>query len=278
MKVISVIALKGGVGKTVTAVNLAALFSSCFGKRVVVMDVDPQGNSTRFFLGSAGSAEIGTYDILCGEWDPQSDPVGDFMQPAEKYELAVVPGCMDLFELDALRSMGREGGPDVHCIEQFCDRLDGLGYDYCFIDCPPGFTVGSVSAIVASDLVISPVTLDDFSFSGLINMQRQFASVFSDPMPEGKQTQLKFFLNKVDDPELKFEFLSMMENIGYRNSFLDTCVRYTKKKVAESTFVREALHTYSPWCSAARDLRALAKEVWLLTDHVQKEDTENGKT
>lgn len=183
MKVITVMNIKGGVGKTTTAVNMAATLAAEHGKRVVVIDADPQANATQFFglKGQYCNTLSGILDGMCSWLD-------DFLYNTNTAGVQCVPADMSLIDCD-IASVRSSDGEGVRAIKDFCRAIwdDNVlasaagekGVDYIIIDCPPSFTAASVAAIYASDDVIIPVKIDAFAMSGMQQLLAQIGSVQS---------------------------------------------------------------------------------------------------
>lgn len=172
MRVTAILNLKGGVAKTATTVNMAAILATDYKKRVLVVDADSQANSTEFFGGTApGAASFADMLRRCNVNDParKSSFPGVWL-------LAADDSLMDL-DLSSVKS--REVEPQ--CLRRYLDGLreiviDGQrrpAWDYVLIDCPPAFNAASAAALLAADDVLIPIKLDAFSLRGMANLMRQ---------------------------------------------------------------------------------------------------------
>ena len=148
---------KGGVGKTTTAMNLATALAAC-GNRVLVVDFDPQGNSTTGLGIDKTSLESNTYTLLMGESDTPSS-IAETSVP----NLDVVPSTIHLSgaEVELVSVMARESRLQ-EALEQVSDK-----YDYIFIDCPPSLGLLTINAFVAAQHVLVPLQCEFFAMEGL---------------------------------------------------------------------------------------------------------------
>jgi len=155
-KVISVANQKGGVGKTTTAVNLSTLLAKK-GKKVLLIDTDPQGNATSG-LGVTKEVELSVYDILVGE-----TTFDETIQETAIKNLKVCPSNISLAgaEVELVSMMSRE--------RRLKEKLDAIKeqYDFIIIDCPPSLGLVTLNAFTASDSVLIPVQCEYFALEGL---------------------------------------------------------------------------------------------------------------
>ena len=155
-KVISVASQKGGVGETTTTVNLSTLLAKK-GKKVLLIDTDPQGNATSG-LGVTKELENSVYDILVGE-------IGfdETIQETAIKNLKICPSNISLAgaEVELVSMMSRE--------QRLKTKLDVIKdqYDYILIDCPPSLGLITLNAFTASDSVLIPVQCEYFALEGL---------------------------------------------------------------------------------------------------------------
>lgn len=166
--------LKGGVAKTTTVINLAAILANDHNKRVLVIDADSQCNTTEFFGADPDSGNLA--DIL-RITDPCFDPVitsGSCIQPANYCNIDIIPGDDSLMDLDL--SKVELGRVNINILRQLVEGLKEV-YDYILIDCPPAFNAASAAALVAADDVVIPIKLDAFSIRGMANLMRQIKNM-----------------------------------------------------------------------------------------------------
>ena len=155
-KIISIANQKGGVGKTTTAVNLSTILAKK-GKKVLLIDTDPQGNATSG-LGIEKEVELSTYDLLIMEV-----PAKDIIQETGIKNLYICPSNMNLAgaEVQLVSMMSRE--------QRMKEKLDEIKeyFDYILIDCPPSLGLITLNAFTASDSVLIPVQCEYYALEGL---------------------------------------------------------------------------------------------------------------
>ncbi len=171
-KIISVVNQKGGVGKTTTAVNLAAGIGK-LGKKVLVVDADPQGNTTSAYGIDKGRLSASVYDLLIGKAKAESAVLETKFDGVD-----IIPCNMDLAgaEVELISIDGRES--------QLKNALCFIkpNYDYIFIDCPPSLGLITINSLCASDTVLVPIQCEYFALEGLsqlIGTVRQVKRIYN---------------------------------------------------------------------------------------------------
>ncbi|MEL6978213.1 MAG: ParA family protein [Pseudomonadota bacterium] len=157
---------KGGVGKTTTAINLGTTLAAV-GRRVLVVDFDPQGNASTG-LGIDRSRGASTYELLHGEVGLAAASVMSRNVP----NLSVIPSTVELAGADADLMDEQDGR---HRLKKALRDPNGVGprdYDYILIDCPPSLNILTVNALTAADGVIVPLQCEFFALEGLSQLVR----------------------------------------------------------------------------------------------------------
>lgn len=156
-KIISIANQKGGVGKTTTAINLGAGLAMR-GKRVLIIDLDPQGNASTGLGIERDARQRSVYDLLLGSF-----AASELEQSTAVDGLSIIPATMDLSSADAeLMSSSRRV---MHLRNAL--RLREAPYDYILIDCPPSLNLLTVNAFVAAETVLVPLQTEFFALEGL---------------------------------------------------------------------------------------------------------------
>lgn len=156
-KIISVVNQKGGVGKTTSAVNLVAALGKR-GKKILLIDADPQGNTTSAYGVNKSKLNLSVYNLLIG-----TAKAKDTIMKTEFSGVDIIPCNMDLAgaEVELISIKNRES--------QFKNSLCLIkhDYDYIFIDCPPSLGLITLNALCASDTVLVPIQCEYFALEGL---------------------------------------------------------------------------------------------------------------
>lgn len=255
---IAIINLKGGVGKSVTACNLAAELAAK-SKSVLVVDLDKQGNTSKFF-GVAGYDRPCVASVLLGVAMVR-DAIVETAIPA----VALLP-C-DMRMLKANRTILMDNGPRQFHLRDALECVAG-DYDYCIMDCPPDLDMGSINALCAADWVIIPVDCDKWACDGMQEIVEQIEQVQAYYNPRLKI--MGALMTKYRRTRYAEDIIVQLCASGI--SVLETVIRYTVK-VSEAAHAGMPLLEYCPNCTAAVDYRELTEEVERIVSNV---DTKEG--
>lgn len=250
MQTIAIMNNKGGVGKTVTAINLADILVADYAQRVVLVDCDGQANLTRFFLPGADKLEpTTTADVLRGDCEPLWS---DNLVPIRP-GLDLLPSSSDLYELD-LQAI-KDGVSAPERLRHFAEAAAADSeVDWMIFDCPPGYTLASVAALLSVREVMIPALADKFSLDGVFAVTAQLRGL-SAACPGLRSRVL---LTQTRSAEVVGECEKLLRS--QRVPLYRTKIRRTDK-VPESTVTLSPMREYSPRSSAAVDYRCLAGEL-----------------
>ena len=244
MRTIAVAIQKGGTCKTTTAVNLAAVLQK-HGRRVLVIDVDPQGNASSY-LGVRDSGRA-LWEVFAGN-NPREECIRETSSG-----IALVPCGKQFASLEKV--LVNEVGAETilrECLAPIADR-----FDYTIIDCPPSLGLTMISALVAADDVLIPVVPEVLPLEGVATFRETLEQVRKRLNP--KLNLLGLVVSKADTTKL-----SRMVEAALRKSFgaavFKTAVRKSVR-VAESPSHKKPMTMYAPRDNATLDYVALTTEV-----------------
>ncbi len=246
-RVIAIANQKGGVGKTTTAVNLGAALAEA-GFRVLVVDLDPQGNASTGLGINPRDVESSVYDVIMAD-----APVLDSVEPTSLKNLFVLPAKIDL------------AGADIELVATFSRELklrralDPVReeYDVILIDCPPSLGLLTVNGLAAADDVIVPIQCEYYALEGLGQLLRNVAMVRSvNPTLDVRGIVLTMHDSRTKLAE-QVE-LEVREHFGAR--VYKTVVPRTVR-IAEAPSFGQPIIVFDPTSRGAKAYRELAKEV-----------------
>lgn len=165
-KIISLVNQKGGVGKTTTSINLSASLA-VLGKKILLIDLDPQGNATTGVGFNKGDIERSVYEVFNGSCE-----IEDAILNTKFKNLSILPSSLQLAGIDIeLLEKGRED-PNFQKGYQLKGQIEKIKevFDYVIIDCPPSLGLITTNALSASDSVIIPVQCEFFALEGITQL------------------------------------------------------------------------------------------------------------
>lgn len=249
--IIAIANQKGGVGKTTTAINLAAALAE-LGFAVLLVDLDPQGNASTGFGVLAKDRKMTTYDLLLEEASIQ-----DVVRPTETAGVWISPATSDLASADIDLVSNEKRSFLLHdALRQ--PGIDVFAFDYVLIDCPPSLSLLTVNAMIACHSVLVPLQAEFFALEGLSQLMLTIREV--------RQTA---------NPQLRIEgiVLTMCDRRNNLSQQVETDVRQTlgdlvfKSVIPRNVRVSEApsfampVLSYDTASKGAEAYRTLAREV-----------------
>ena len=239
---------KGGVGKTTTAINLSAA-CALRGKRVLLIDLDPQSNSSLSFIDPL-SVTGGSYELFT-ELDR---PFSDFIYQTPVAKLDIVPAKISLAKLEA-KLVG-----DFDAAFRLRDRIDQIreNYDLIFIDTPPTLGLITVNALVAAHHVIIPIQSSYFALEGTDDLLETIEKVRSRPNPE--LNLLGVLVTLFDRrTSLSKDVAAHIRNVFGKKTFKTVITRSVR--LEEAPAHKESIFSFAPRSSGAVEYTELSKEV-----------------
>lgn len=243
MKTIAICNLKGGVAKTVSCVNIAAILAHDHGKRVLVIDADAQANATEF-LGGKTTCKTTMSDLL-----RRTEVSFEICQKSSLDKVDLIAADDSLMDLDLSAVKGKAA--DVKCLVDLRSSW-ASHYDFVLIDCPPAFNAASAAALLAADEVMIPIKLDAFSIRGMGNLMRQISNM------------------RQINPRLRVG--GILPTMWYASEAITKAERTLREhglpvyphirrspRVDDMTFAQEPLISCSPLSGACRDYRRLCR-------------------
>ena len=246
----AIVNLKGGVAKTTTVINMAAILAKDHKKRVLIVDADSQCNTTEFFGVDPSNMNLAT--VLRGaQYYVEPDAYAQScIQGTEYVNVAILPGDETLMDLDL--SKVEQGTVNSNVLRYLVEAVKDR-FDHILIDCPPAFNAASAAALVAADDVVIPIKLDAFSLRGMGNLMRQIKNM------------------KLINPRLTIA--GVLPTMWYRSEQIKQSEAQLQEsglrvfhhirrsdKVDDMTFQQEPLLVSSPKSAAGVDYRNFVKE------------------
>ncbi len=249
-RILTIANQKGGVGKTTTAVNLAASLAMN-GSRVLVVDLDPQGNASTALDVEHRSGTASIYHVLV-----DGAPLTDVIRPVEGFQhLFCAPATIDLAgsEIELVPLVARESR-----LVRALGGYDASGLDYIFIDCPPSLGLLTVNALVAAPEVLIPIQCEYYALEGLEQLLRTIELVKSHLNPTLKVSTI---LLTMYDSRTRLASQVADEVRGHFGELVLSSVIPRSVRVSEAPSYGQSVMTYDPGSSGALAYLEAAREM-----------------
>jgi len=239
---------KGGVGKTTTTVSLGAALAKK-GKRVLIVDLDPQGNATTGLKVDGRKFERSMYDVLLNDV-----PLADIVDPTGYGPLFVAPATIDLagVEQELTSVISRELR-----LKKALASIDG-DFDYVFIDCPPSLGLITINAFAAATEIMVPVQTEFYALEGLTQLQKIVDLVQQNLNPDLRIT--KVVLTMYDSRNTLSTDVAKEVKKHFENELCKTVIPRTVR-LAEAPSFGQPITEFDPSSKGAKAYLALAEEI-----------------
>ena len=243
-KIIAITNQKGGVGKTTTAINLSACLTAA-GKKVVLIDMDPQGNATSG-LGQSGEGRTSVYDVIIG-----GEKLDDAIIGTGFDGLLLAPSSMALAgaEIELVDLPNRERRMKA-AIAEIADE-----YDYIMIDCPPSLSLLTINALTAADSMLIPIQCEYFALEGVGQLMNTLQLV---KKKLNLELEIEGIVLTMYDGRTNLGAQVMEEVKKHFKDLVFPTAIPRNVRLSEAPSHGEPIHIYDPRCAGALAYAALA--------------------
>jgi len=250
-KIISVTNQKGGVGKTTTTINLASALAEQ-GFRVLIVDLDPQGNASTGLGVEPEDREFTTYELLV-----EDIALDEIILPTSQENISIIPATVDLSSADIeLISNEKRSFLLYDALRQ--PAMDDFGFEFVLIDCPPSLNLLTVNAMVASHSVLIPLQSEFFALEGLSQLMMTIREVRETANPDLRIEGVVLTMYDSRNNLSQQVELDARDNLG---DLVFTTIIPRNVRVSEAPSFALPVLQYDPTSKGAQAYRSLAVEV-----------------
>lgn len=250
-KIISITNQKGGVGKTTTTINLASALAEQ-GFRVLIVDLDPQGNASTGLGVEPEDREFTTYELLV-----EDIALDEIILPTSQENISIIPATVDLSSADIeLISSEKRSFLLYDALRQ--PAMDDFGFEFVLIDCPPSLNLLTVNAMVASHSVLIPLQSEFFALEGLSQLMMTIREVRETANPDLRIEGVVLTMYDSRNNLSQQVELDARDNLG---DLVFTTIIPRNVRVSEAPSYALPVLQYDPTSKGAQAYRSLAVEV-----------------
>ena len=239
---------KGGVGKTTTTINLSSALAA-EGKKILVIDIDPQGNTTSGFGIDKNEQPVTVYDVIISDI-----PINEAVLHVDEAGLDLIPSNVDLAaaEIELIDVEGKE-----YVLSKEVDKIRD-NYDFILIDCPPSLSMLTVNAMTTADTVLVPIQCEYYALEGLSQLVRTIELVRERLNPSLQMEGVVFTMYDIRT-NLSAQVVENVRAHVEEHIFKTLIPRNIR--LAEAPSFGKPINLYEPRSNGAEAYRLLAKEV-----------------
>ena len=245
-KIIAVVNQKGGVGKTTSVINLGAYIAS-LGRKVLIIDLDPQANATSGIGISKNEVKFSSYDLILG-----SKSINEVVLKTKYKNLEILPSNSDLSgaEVEMVSKLNRE-----YLLKNV---LENTNFDYILIDCPPSLGLLTINALTSANFILIPVQTEYYALEGLSQLLATYQAIRQSTNPD---LSILGVVLTMFDKRTTLSSQVKDEIAKYFKDFVFSVNIPRNVRLAEAPSHGKAISEHDKWSKGAKAYKSLAREV-----------------